>query len=323
MKAKGQELAERIAERFCQEKTVDCSPIVGRGFVNQVYSVETRSRKLIVRLNTADRYAEYVKEEWCIRQAAAAGIPGPTVLAIGVEDGYAYMLQSWVKGVNGLDTDYPENVIWRRLGEYARLIHAIPVQGYGGDLENANQGLFDNPPHPGSDGSWQDHIRYNIDSLNDSDPLLARGVITENESRQIKTIFEQLAVQSFQFGLIHGDLSVKNVLVEQGEGAAAGEVTIALLDWGAAEVHPVPHGEVIQLMQTQFQGGMPNHEQLEAFYEGYGLPDEQRADTKKLMLLRAVDTLRWAVDRAPEQFETFAGWVRHSVRMNLDPDTKN
>lgn len=320
MTAELQQLAARIVNRFYDEKVVSTALIVGLGFVNQVYRVETERRKAIVRLNHADSYAEYVKEKWCIEQAAAAGIRGPRVLAIGIEDGHAYMLQSFVKGENGLETADAAGIgIWRRLGEYARVIHEIPVQGYGGELSDPVHGIFWNPPHPGSDGSWHGYIRYNIDSLTESDPLLELGVLTKTQSRQAKAIFGKLAAQTFRFGLIHGDLSAKNVLVDQEERMDSEEGgAISLLDWGSAEVYPVPYGDVIQLMLTQFRDGAPNAEQFDAFAEGYGLSSEQLAEARELMLLRSFDTVRWAIDCAPEQTEQFAKWAKYSAGLVLD-----
>lgn len=319
MTAELQQLAARIVSRFYDEKIVSAALIVGLGFVNQVYRVDTERRKAIVRLNQADSYAEYVKEKWCLEQAAAAGIPGPRVLAIGIEDGQAYMLQSFVEGENGLETAGADIRIWRRLGEYARVIHEIPVQGYGGELVDPVHGIFRNPPHPGSDGSWHGYIRYNIDSLTESDPLLGLGVITKTQSKQAKAIFGKLAAQTFRFGLIHCDLSAKNVLVdpeEQAEGEEDG--AISLLDWGGAEVYPVPHGDVIQLMLMQFRDGTPDAEQFGAFAEGYRLSPEQLSEARELMLLRSFDTVRWAIDCAPEQTGKFAKWAKYSAGLVLD-----
>lgn len=311
--------AEQIVKRFCQEKITSSWPIVGKGFVNQVYGVETDSRKIIVRLNNADTYSEYLKEQWCIQQAAAAGIPGPQVLAVGIEDECAYMIQSFVEGSNGLDGDLPGTDIWRQLGEYARVIHHIPVHGSGDKLTDPLHGTFYSPPHPGSDGSWEGYVRYNIESLNERDPMLELGVITERQSQQIKQIFEKWAAKRVRFGLIHGDLSAQNVLVNKVHTTESDyQVSITLLDWGGAEVYPVPHGELIQLLLTQFRDGRPSKQELEVFMEAYGIGVEELAETKELMLLRSFDTLRWAIDCAPEKVEEFSNWVRYSVGMVIN-----
>ena len=83
-----------------------------------------------------------MKEKWCIEQAAAIGIPGPEVLTIGVIDETAYMIQAFVEGDNGADSTVLKTDVWRQLGKYAKLIHSIPVKGYGENLIDPVHGEF-------------------------------------------------------------------------------------------------------------------------------------------------------------------------------------
>ena len=96
--------AERIASDFLHEEIKTSYQIIGKGIVNQVFVVETESRKVVVRMNDSAAFPSYVKEKWCIEQAAAIGIPGPEVLTIGVIDETAYMIQAFVEGDNGADS---------------------------------------------------------------------------------------------------------------------------------------------------------------------------------------------------------------------------
>ncbi|MFC4811681.1 aminoglycoside phosphotransferase family protein [Paenibacillus sp. GCM10023250] len=305
--------AERIAAEYLGERVRDSYPIVGKGMVNQVYVVEAASRKLVVRMNDADAYASYRKEQWCIEQAAAAGVPGPEVLAVGVADEKAYMLQSFLAGEDGVDAAVPKSAIWRQLGEYAARIHAIPVKGYGENLEDPATGEFRSPPHPGSDGSWAGYVQYNIDSLTERDPLLALGVLTPATSAAARGLFERLKRTAFRFGLAHGDLSLKNAMVDP-----SGRV--AMLDWGNAEVTVVPHGDVMQLLQLRLQGGEPDMESYDAFLEGYGVREEALPDLLPLLLLRACDKLRWALDRRPELTASYAAFAKQAADLALAGD---
>ncbi len=63
---------------FCQRSITN---VVGKGNINQVCVVETESRKVVIRMNDQDTFPSFVKEKWCIEQAAAVGIPGPEVLS--------------------------------------------------------------------------------------------------------------------------------------------------------------------------------------------------------------------------------------------------
>lgn len=137
--------AEQIASEFLLEQVKCSHQIVGKGFVNQVCLVETASHKVVVRMNDPDTYSTFVKEKWCIEQAASAGIPGPETLSVGVNAEHAYMIQTYVEGDNGLDTTVPTSVIWRKLGEYTQRMQSIQVAGFGREMHDPVQNQFYSP----------------------------------------------------------------------------------------------------------------------------------------------------------------------------------
>ncbi|MBW5447150.1 phosphotransferase [Cohnella sp. CFH 77786] len=304
--------AERIAGDFLREQTKTSYPIIGKGITNQVCVVETKSHKVVVRMNDKDTYPSFIKEKWCIEQAAAVGIPGPEVLSIGMVDETAYMIQAFVEGDNGLDSTLPKSDVWRKLGEYARLIHSIQVKGYGGNLIDPVHGEFRSPSHAGSDGSWHGYVQYNINSLTDNDRLIELGVITQKESRRVRELFENLKREPFRFGLDHGDLSIKNAIVNQAN-------QVILLDWNA-EVNVIPHATVARLMHYQILGveECPNDEEFKAFMAGYGISEKDLSVTRHFLLLRAFDNLRWAIDRSPDLIEPYAAFAKQVVDMIMD-----
>ncbi|MBB3128603.1 aminoglycoside phosphotransferase (APT) family kinase protein [Paenibacillus rhizosphaerae] len=304
--------AEQIAGDFLQEQVKTSYQIIGKGITNQVCVVETESHKVVVRMNDKDTFPEFVKEKWCIEQAAAVGIPGPEVLSIGIVDETAFMIQAFVEGDNGLDSTVPKTDVWRKLGEYAKLIHSIQVKGYGGNLVDPVHGEFQSPSHAGSDGSWQGYVQYNINCLTEHDCLIELGVITQAESHRVRELFENLKREPFRFGLDHGDLSIKNAIVNQAN-------RVILLDWNA-EVNVVPHVTVARLMQYQMLGieESPNVEELEAFMDGYGLSEEDLSVTRHFLLLRAFDNLRWAIDRSPDLIKPYAAFAKQVIDMIMD-----
>lgn len=303
--------AERIAGDFLLEQVKTSYQIIGKGFVNQVCVVETESHKVVVRMNDSGTYPSYVKEKWCIEQAAAIGIPGPEVLSIGIVDETAYMIQGFVDGDNGLESTVPKSDIWRQLGKYAKRIHSIQVKGYGENLIDPESGEFHSPSHAGSDGSWLGYLQYNINSLTEYDRLIELGVITQMKSKRVRELFENLKKETFRFGLIHGDMSLKNTIVNQ-----TGQVI--LLDWGNAEVRTVPHGDIIWVMKCQILDGDPTIEEFKAFLDGYGISVEDLADMRHMLLLSAIDNLRWAIDRSPDQIESYAAIAKQVVDMIMD-----
>lgn len=311
MSGQTKQLAIRIAETFFEKESdmavdVSVSPIFGKGFVNEVWIAETSGRRIVIRMNIEDSRASeiYLKEKWCMEQARIAGIPGPKVLELGRCGEIPYMIQTFENGINGQDHPADPASLWSVIGEYAARLHRIPVEGCGENLSDPESGTFFSPPHPGSDGSWNDYLRYNTESLNDRDRLLELGVITGSQSLQARELFEILARQEWEFGLNHGDLSLKNILVS--DTPAATSLHVVLLDWGSAEVGPVPHVDLMQLMLIQMIEGRPGDDEISAFLKGYGLPVSVLAETKKLFVLRSFDKLRWAIDCSPGDVEQFA-----------------
>ncbi|PWW02830.1 phosphotransferase family enzyme [Paenibacillus cellulosilyticus] len=303
--------AEQIASDFLQEQVKTSYPIIDKGFANHVCVVQTTSHKVVVRMNDKGAYPTYMKEKWCIEQAAAVGVPGPEVITIGMSDDTAYMIQSFVEGENGLDSIAPRQHIWRQLGQYVRRIHSIPVQGYGENLIDTEQGEWSSPPHPGSDGSWLGYVQHNINKLTEDDPLIALSVLTPAESQQVRNLFIQIKNETFQFGLVHGDLSLKNTMTNQD-----GQVT--LIDWGNAAVNAVPHWNLIHLMQHQWIENGLNNEEFKAFIDGYGIREEELVISRQLLLLKAFDNLRWAIDKRPDLIDTFAAYAKQAVQLNRD-----
>ncbi|RED32178.1 phosphotransferase family protein [Paenibacillus sp. VMFN-D1] len=304
--------AARIAGHFLQEEVKTSYQIEGKGITNQVCVVETEINKVVVRMNVKDEYQSFIKEKWCIEQAAEVGVPGPKVMSIGIVDETAYMIQGFIEGVNGGDSTVQKSIIWRRLGEYAKLIDSIQVKGYGENLIDPVHGEFQSPPHAGSDGTWQGYVQHNINSLTEHDPLIEHGVINQAESQRIKQRFEDIKSEPFRFGLIHGDISLKNTIINQAN-------QVILLDWNA-KVSVVPHATVAQLMHYQILGldESPNAEEFEAFIDGYGIIREDLSGIRNYLLLRAFDNLRWSIDQRPDLVKPYAAFAKQVVDITMD-----
>ncbi|MCM3628457.1 aminoglycoside phosphotransferase family protein [Paenibacillus glycanilyticus] len=305
--------AEQIAGDFLREEVTSSYLIKDRGIDNQVCVVITENSKVVVRMNDEAFFPSYAKEKWCIEQAGAVGIPGPEVLSIGILDDTAYMIQAFIDGDNGLDSKVSKVEVWRQFGEYTRIINTIQVKGFGENLKDPVRGEFQSPPHAGSDGSWLGYVQYNIDSLTEHDPLIQLGVITPNDSRQVRSLFENLKKDTFRFGLNHGDISLKNTIINHAD-------EVILLDWCNSEVSAVPHGTVAQVMHCQMLGLIegPNIEEFHAFLDGYGLNKTDLTAMWHLLLLKAFDTLRWAIDQCPDRIEAYAAFAKQAADTVLD-----
>jgi aminoglycoside phosphotransferase (APT) family kinase protein len=295
--------ASRITSSLLNEPLVEVTPLIGKGSVNKVFIVETVNHKVVARMSDrAEALEEYTKEAWCIEHAAARGIPVPSVISVGRCEGLAYIIQSYIAGDEGRDSPAPKLGIWRELGKYAKLIHSISVKGFGLKLSEMTQG--------DARKSWLRYLKYNIESLTEDDPLIKLKVLTRPQSKVIKAVFADLKRREFTFGLNHGDISLKNTIVD-----VRGRVS--MLDWGSAEAAIVPHHDLIQMLKMNMLEGVPSGEEIRAFLAGYGISpaelERMMPELENLLILRAFDKLRWAIDWNVEELGGFVSHAREAV----------
>jgi aminoglycoside phosphotransferase (APT) family kinase protein len=308
-KPKDSEVASDTAGTFLRGRVLSVRPI-GQGSNNKNFLVETTSGRAVVKLSHEHRrhraLRDYRKEKWCIEQSSALGVPGPSVLSIGAVHGNAFMIQTFVEGMNGKQIEGDRTAIWRKLGEYAKLTHSIKVTGWGEDF-------FDDRPG-GQRASWAKYLTCNIESLTDEDPLIGLGVLSRDQVPVARRLLEELGDKTFRFGLNHGDLAVWNTLVEP-----SGKVN--LLDWGSAEAHIIPHFDLLYVIRQHLRYGTPTIEELAAFRRGYDLSDEEyerlKPELDRLYLLIRFDKLRWAIDRNHSRIEEYVDRAKMALKVNL------
>src|SRR5581483_10627212 len=159
-------------------RPLDVEELVGRGVVNRVFVVRTESDPVVVRI-AADslRADEFEVEEWCLGRATEYGIPGPHVIARGNILGTTYLIESFIQGRCGIDEASVDT--WRLLAEYGEAVQAIPV------TDDAPQGLFSrfgrNPRV-----AWDAHLAYNLDQLEENDPLLRLKVYRAEQQDELR-----------------------------------------------------------------------------------------------------------------------------------------
>lgn len=290
-------LVKQISTSYLGGSITEIVPILDKGSVNQVFRVRGEGNHVIIRVNNDHRaLINYHKEAWCLMQAIQQGIPSPRVLNIGRMDGCAYMIQSFVEGKYGEDLSLDRPFIWRCLGQYVALIGAIKVEGFGENLSDFRTGRFDD--------TWSRYLQYNIDSLTSADRLIELGVITNAQSEFVRNLFEQLQNYPLNVGLSHGDVSLKNTVISPGE-------TVYLLDWGSAEVFPF--GDILQVLKGHITQDKPTWKEYLAFVEGLGIDQAgyraQEWLVHTLLVLRAFDKLRWAIDRSPRNIANFSAYA--------------
>lgn len=303
-------IASKIGSKFLQTKNISIKPI-GEGSNNKNFLVKSKEKEVVIKLSLAHKeyqaYPNYKKEKWCIEKSSKIGVPGPSVLAVGKSQGRAYMVETFVQGINGKKLRNKNKLrVYYKLGQYTKLIHSVKkVSGFGENLINPRQEIFS--------GSWQKYLNYNIKSLTNKDKLLKLKILTFNQSKKVRLIFQDIKKQKYKFGLSHGDISIWNTLVEK-----SGKVN--LLDWGSAEVHTIPHFDFINVLNYQMKRSKPNYKEFNKFIKGYGMSQKKfkllKPELLKLMLLISFDKLRWAIDKNPAKVKSFSKKAKKMLKIN-------
>jgi Ser/Thr protein kinase RdoA (MazF antagonist) len=282
------------------------TPIVGEGSVNHVFVVRSGEGALVVRFAIDSARQDSIDvEAWALTQATAHGIPSPSVVATGHVSGVPYLVQAFVEGVSGTERRSLQQ--WRTLGEYASMVHAIPVTAEAPDALFSRFGR-DLPQ------AWQAHLQYNMDQLVETDPLITLGVYEIGQQSTLRARIINLQATHWTFGLNHGDLSMRNLLVpEYGDPV--------LIDWGSARAGPSPFLDFMNLRTAHCQQDDPSDQELRAFADGYGVSLERIEETlEDLAVLEALDLVRWAIDQRPDLLEQVVESARWHVATNAPPD---
>lgn len=279
-----EEIVGSVVAAHLGADVANVTPVVGRGEVNQVCVVATTDgARFVVRSNERAELDRFRKEAWSIERAGRAGVVVAPVLASGQTGDRAWMLQPFLRGTPGDELPLRRRErVWRGIGEQLRRIHAVPVGGFGETLATMAAG---------GDARWRDYLAYNLGELNHRDPLLALGLLDRTAQARLRDLFERLAARRVRLGLSHGDLSLKNVVVEDG--------VVQVIDWGCAQGHLVPHYDLGVILSDSLSEHSKAFEEL---LEGYGLDGDayrrdMRDDVIALRSLQAVDKVRWALDR--------------------------
>jgi Ser/Thr protein kinase RdoA (MazF antagonist) len=294
-----EELARAIARRTGAQP-IEAREIAGLGSVNRVFAVTLRGgERWVVRFPRNPRDSgHYAVEAWCLGAAARRGLPVPELVSVGELDGISFIVQTFVDGAHG-DTRR-DAALWRTLGEYARRVNETPLDASApGELF----WRFGRDPR----ASWAAHVDYNLQQLGADDPLLALGVYAAADRPKLRACIESLRERVTRFGLSHGDVVPRNVLLPA-RGAPF------LIDWGSAQVGPVPHLDYLRVWSDDAREGFSPSD-FAAFADGYGVPPrELLATLADVRLLSRLDLVRWALDRRPDRVDEIASKSRLAVR---------
>ena len=232
----------------------------GGGLSNYVFQAKNSEGDFIIRISP-DRGSlnVFIKEQWCERAARDAGVPTAEILETGDQViPFPYAIVRSVKGIDGVDHPDRDRIV-NELGRLAAKINSISTRGFGETFDWSNNELSRNKNlRDYLDGEYKYNERIGV---------LERSRLCPPETiKSLKRICRELLKLKPKPTLNHGDLRLKNIIVDDG-----GKI-VAIIDWEKATSNIAPHWEISLALHDL---GVDRSEQ---FVEGYGLTPKRLAD---------------------------------------------
>ncbi len=223
------------------------------GLSNCVFLVSHGEGDFVIRICPAPtKINAYIKEQWAMARARESGVPVPEVLEVGNEViPYPYMVSRRVSGKEA--SLHPNRLqILREMGRYAALINAIPTTGFGSTFDWSNNQLSRNE-------TWGDFLYKEL-------KLEARLLLLEKHRmlapqgiKTLRAILEGMASSPLKPALNHGDMRLKNVMVDED-----GQIT-AIIDWENCVSNLAPCWELSLALHDL------SIDEKQEFLDGYGV----------------------------------------------------
>ena len=244
------------------------------GLSNFVFLVYHREGEFVVRISPdPTKLNAYIKEQWAVAKAREVGVPTPEILEVGNEVvPHPYMVSRKVRGQEA--TYHPERLlILRELGHYAALINSIPTTGFGSVFDWSNNLLSRN-------ATWREYLREELRLETRLEILRKHRMLAPPKLKELRLTLEKVSKRSLKPTLNHGDVRLKNALVDK-----AGKI-LAIIDWEDCMSNLTPHWELSLALHDL------SIDEKQEFLQGYGLPDKKLAELAPV--IKALNLINYA-----------------------------
>ncbi|HYK56373.1 MAG TPA: aminoglycoside phosphotransferase family protein, partial [Flavisolibacter sp.] len=246
------QLVQKVIKHYfgTEPKKIEFKPA---GLTNFVFEVQCKDEIFIVRIgSSAGKLSDYLKEQWAVEKAGRIGVPVAEILEVGSEIIHApYMLQKKVEGTEAVNHPLRHEIL-KELGAYTQLIHSIPTNNFGNTFNWSKNRLSKN-------STWKEYLHGEWDLPGRMKTLKQTGFFTKTKWTRLEKAVRQMEKWTFSPALNHGDLRLKNVMVNE-----KGKI-LALLDWEHCVSHIAPLWDLsIALHDLSIDN-------KQYFLEGYGI----------------------------------------------------
>lgn len=256
------------------------------GLSNFVFEVLHAEGDFIVRISPDPaRINSFIKEQWAQNQAREIGVPIPEILEVGSHViNQPFMISRVVEGSNALT--HPKRLeIVKEMGRYAALINTIKTEGFGSTFDWSSNQLSRNE-------TWQDFLESELNFEDRLKTLEKRKMLAVSQVKKIRKILTDAGKGKTKPALTHGDIRLKNVMVDDD-----GKIT-AFLDWEHCTSNLAPAWELsIALHDLSI-------DEKQLFLEGYGLKEKQISEL--MPLVKAINFINYApeIERLANENDT-------------------
>jgi aminoglycoside phosphotransferase (APT) family kinase protein len=266
-------LARRIIEHHFKTKPKRLEHQTS-GLSNFVFLVHHSDGDFIVRINPdPTKLNAYLKEQWAVNKAREVGVPTAEILEVGNEViPHPYMVSRKAKGKEA--TEHPERLtIVKEMGRYAALINSVSTDGYGSVFDWSSNQLSRN-------ATWKEYLHGEL-RLDARLALLKKHrILPPKKLEQVRSLLEKAGKRSLKPSLSHGDIRLKNVLVND-----TGKIT-AFLDWE----------HCVSTLAPQWELSLSLHDltidEKQEFLLGYSLPSKKLTDIAPV--IKALNLINYA-----------------------------
>jgi aminoglycoside phosphotransferase (APT) family kinase protein len=255
------------------------------GLSNHVFAVNHVEGQFVIRLSSErSKIDAFRKEQWATQRAREVGVPTSEVLEVGDEIVPApYMISRRVSGEEA--THHPNRMnILKEMGRYAAMINSIKTKGFG-EFFDWSQDKANAPK------SWEEFLKNEWLLEQKLETLARHKMLDRGRLRHLRKVMDQAIKTSFKSSLNHGDMRLKNVIVDED-----GEIT-AIVDWEECLSSVAPEWELsIALHDLSI-------DEKQRFIDGYRLNSEQILEMAPLM--KAFNVLNYGptIESAAERDE--------------------
>jgi len=270
----------------------------GGGLTNAVWRMRVAHADYIVRTHAdAAKVDDYRKEQWAMDAARAVGVPTPQVLEVGLGDGgRPFMIVEHVDGIEGRQAKNQCGVL-EELGGLAARLNAVRTHGFGRSFDWSSNRLSRHD-------TWSAWLAEGFGVERRIDSLRRHKVVDAAQVASLRAIGRTMTTWNKRPALQHGDLRLKNTLVDADSGRI-----VAVIDWENAISSPPPYSDLSIALHDV------GVDEKEAFLAGYGL--DGRAYRAAVPYLRLFNILRYAdVVEAAERDGDHPALRRYRLRLD-------